>query len=152
LSRPLKRHPALQPLSREHHHILLLGFKIRQGLKNDIEPERIVEYCIWFLKSYLEPHFEKEEFHLSHVLTSNSEFILELKHNHQQVKDEFQNLAASNSELKNLEKCLVAHVRFEERDIFEKIQSQLTEENISYLENHLEEAKFQEQYRDVFWV
>ncbi|WP_241739476.1 hypothetical protein [Aestuariibaculum marinum] len=31
--KPLKRHKALQPLSREHHYGLLLTWKIRTGFK-----------------------------------------------------------------------------------------------------------------------
>ena len=34
--KPQKRHKALQPLSREHHHGLLLSWKIRTGFSKDI--------------------------------------------------------------------------------------------------------------------
>ena len=38
-TKPLKRHAGLVELSRDHHHGLLLSWKIRQGLKKEIEPE-----------------------------------------------------------------------------------------------------------------
>jgi len=41
MSNPIKRNEALKPLSRDHHHGLLLCWKIRQGIKLNIEPERI---------------------------------------------------------------------------------------------------------------
>ena len=41
---PIKRSEFLKPISREHHHGLLLCWKIRAGLKKGIEPERIKLY------------------------------------------------------------------------------------------------------------
>lgn len=41
MSQPIKRHPSLQPLSREHHYGLLLSWKIREGFKREVPPERI---------------------------------------------------------------------------------------------------------------
>ena len=43
--KPQKRHKALQPLSREHHHGLLLSWKIRAGFSKNIEPKRIKVYA-----------------------------------------------------------------------------------------------------------
>lgn len=149
---PLKRHPALQPLSKEHHQVLLLAFKIRQGLKKDIDPERILKYCTRFFSSYLKPHFEKEEFHLIQILKNNSEIRSRLKLNHYDVIDGFEKLSASHLNLKEFEQLIVSHVRFEERVLFEEIQHQLTQENIHYLEHHLKEQEFQEHAEDVFWL
>lgn len=152
MNRPLKRHPALQPLSREHHHILLLGFKIRQGLKNNIEPERIRKYCTWFFDYYLQPHFEKEEFHLTHLLESDSEITSRLQHNHQKVSDAFKEMKTFDIPIKVFELIVVSHVRFEERVLFEEIQNNLTDEDIQYLEKYLTEHKFQDDLQDVFWL
>ena len=58
--KPQKRHKALQPLSREHHHGLLLSWKIRSGFSKNIEPKRIRTYADWFFKTHLIPHFEME--------------------------------------------------------------------------------------------
>lgn len=151
MSRPLKRHPGLQPLSREHHQILLLGFKIRQGLRKHIEAQRIYDYCSWFFVNYLQPHFENEEFHLAKITGPNSELIRRLKVNHQEVKAAFKELKASRIDLKAFEKVIVSHVRFEERVLFEEIQDKLTDEDMYYLRNHLQEQKFQEHLQDVFW-
>jgi len=48
MSEPIKRNEALKPISRDHHHALLLGWKIRQGIKNKIPAERIKKYVIGF--------------------------------------------------------------------------------------------------------
>ena len=58
---PIKRHNALQGVSREHHHGLLLCWKIRTGLSKNIPLERIKVYVDWFYTNYLVPHFELEE-------------------------------------------------------------------------------------------
>ena len=55
--KPQKRHKALQPLSREHHHGLLLSWKIRAGFSENIGPKRIKVYADWFFKNHLIPHF-----------------------------------------------------------------------------------------------
>src|SRR5690606_3210653 len=60
---PIKRHKALQGVSREHHHGLLLCWKIRTGLAKNISPDRIKTYVDWFFDVYLRPHFELEENH-----------------------------------------------------------------------------------------
>ena len=58
---PIKRSIALQPLSREHHHGLLLCWKIRTGLKKGIDIDRIKKYSDWFFKNSLLTHFNIEE-------------------------------------------------------------------------------------------
>ena len=59
--KPIKRFEELQGVSREHHHALLLSWKINQGIKKDIDPERIQIYVHWFREEHLKPHFEIEE-------------------------------------------------------------------------------------------
>jgi hypothetical protein len=152
LPTPLKRHPALQPLSREHHQILLLGFKIRQGLKLKVNPERIHTYCQWFLKAYLSPHLEQEQQILVHVLGENNKLYTQLINNHQQLLEAFSNSDISTSGVSDLEEYLMKCIRTEERIIFEAIQSQLSTSDIQFLEKHLEELKFRENPTDLFWL
>ena len=59
--RPLKRNKALKPFSIDHHHGLLLSWKIRTGLRKSIDPTRIGNYVKWFFEHHLQPHFELEE-------------------------------------------------------------------------------------------
>src|SRR5690606_32827540 len=73
--KPLKRHKALQPFSREHHHGLLLSWKIRSGLSKNIELERIKTYADCFFKNQLVPHFELEEKYIFPLLDSDHELI-----------------------------------------------------------------------------
>ncbi|GAA3575326.1 hypothetical protein [Snuella lapsa] len=73
--KPLKRHKALQPLSREHHHGLLLSWKIRSGLSRNIPVERIKIYTDWFFETHLIPHFEMEEKYIFPILNENYPLI-----------------------------------------------------------------------------
>ena len=63
-TKPIKRHEAIQSISREHYQGLLFGSKIRMGLKKQIEPDRMAKYAVWFYKEHLIPHFEIEEKYL----------------------------------------------------------------------------------------
>ena len=62
--KPIKRNEFLKAISREHHHGLLLSWKIRAGIKKEVEPFRIKKYLDWFYTEHLLPHFEIEEKHI----------------------------------------------------------------------------------------
>src|SRR5690606_36276296 len=66
--KPIKRDENIQPFSREHHHGLLLSWKIKTGFKKNLELERIKRYTDWFYKNQLLPHFEAEEKYLFPIL------------------------------------------------------------------------------------
>src|SRR5678815_388733 len=68
MNQPIKRHNALQPLSREHHNALLFCWKIREGIKRHVEPERIKQYVNWFWKTHLANHFQTEERYIFPIL------------------------------------------------------------------------------------
>ncbi len=68
MSQPIKRHPSLQSLSREHHYGLLLSWKIREGFKREVPPERIKKYTNWFWENHLAPHFQFEESYIFPIL------------------------------------------------------------------------------------
>lgn len=70
-----KRHKALQNLSREHHHGLLLSWKIRTGFNKNVEVNRIKCYAHWFFKAHLIPHFELEETYIFPILKSDNELV-----------------------------------------------------------------------------
>ncbi len=60
-----KRHPSLNPLSREHHHGLLLAFRFTVRLpknrKPDDCPQAQVADTVRFFRQSLAPHFGAEE-------------------------------------------------------------------------------------------
>jgi iron-sulfur cluster repair protein YtfE (RIC family) len=57
----MKRNDNIVWLSRDHHSGLLCSWKVRQGVKKEIEPGRIKNYILYFFENHLEDHFKAEE-------------------------------------------------------------------------------------------
>ena len=148
---PIKRKEALKPLSRDHHHGLLLCWKIRQGIKLNVEPERIKKYLDWFWMSYLKPHFEIEEQYVFPILGIENELVKQALAEHRRLKRLFENeddLSKTNS---LIEKELEMHIRFEERVLFNAIQSLASSEQLIQIEIDCEDKCFYENLSDPFW-
>lgn len=152
MDKPIKRHNALIPISREHHFGLLLSWKIRVGLKKDIDPERIIKYCKWFYENNLLHHFKIEEQYIYPILGNSHPLIIQalsehrsieylIKHAHTDLKDA----------LNTLEKTLDAHIRLEERNIFNIIQDIATEAQLKLIEAH-HNTPFDDSWVDEFWA
>ena len=58
---PIRRNKHILELSRDHHFTLLFCWKIRQGLKMQIAPERLKNYVNYFWGEHMQPHFREEE-------------------------------------------------------------------------------------------
>ena len=120
---PIRRHYTLHPLSREHHHSLLLCWKIRTGVRKNIEPERIKKYIHWFYQNYLLPHFEMEEKYIFPILGNDHSLIKKTLKEHERLKRFFELPDGIKNNLSQIEAELNNHIRFEERILFNKIQS-----------------------------
>ncbi len=152
-TKPLKRHPALQPLSREHHHGLLLGWKIRTGFAHGIAPERIKAYADWFFENHLAPHFEAEEQHVFPLLGSRSEhpMVRRAMREHGRLRRLFARTDDLPRHLHLIEEELTAHIRYEERVLFTELQSVATPEQLSEIERLHHGQPFVEEWEDKFW-
>jgi iron-sulfur cluster repair protein YtfE (RIC family) len=148
--KPLKRHKALQPLSREHHHGLLLSWKIRAGFSKNIAPERIKVYADWFFKTHLIPHFEMEEQFVFSILESNNELVKKALEDHTLLKRLFEDEDIEIA-LNKIEKALDEHIRFEERVLFPEIQKAATELQLLEVEKIHQETDFVDKLDDEFW-
>lgn len=150
--KPLKRHKALQPLSREHHHGLLLAWKIRAGFKKNIKAQRIKIYADWFFKTHLIPHFETEETYIFPVLEQDNEMVKKALADHRRIKRLFAETDDDAKTLSIIEEELDKHIRFEERVLFPEIQKMATEAQLLYIEKIHEETEFIDKLDDAFWV
>ncbi len=149
--KPIKRHESLQPLSRKHHHGLLLCWKIRQGLQKEIALERIKAYVDWFWDVHLKFHFEVEEKHIFSILPNEHPMVQQALDEHLQIKDLILNQNNTQQNLESLEKVLNNHIRFEERVLFNKIQNIATPAQLSIIELHHNEV-FVDTWQDEFWL
>lgn len=148
---PIKRVDALKPLSREHHHGLLLCWKIRQGIKLNVEPERIKNYLDWFWLSYLQPHFEIEEQYVFPVLGNENELVKQALAEHRRLKRLFENGDDLSKTISLIEEKLEKHIRFEERVLFNEVQAVANSEQLLQIQLDSSDKIFYENLSDPFW-
>ncbi|HLV52396.1 MAG TPA: hemerythrin domain-containing protein [Cryomorphaceae bacterium] len=149
--KPIKRHESLKPLSRQHHHGLLLSWKIRRGFAKDVDPKRIKRYADWFYVNHLIPHFHVEEKYLFPVLGDHHEMVKKAVSEHRRLGRLFADKTDIVKSLSLIEEELEKHIRFEERILFAEIQLMCTEEHYRKLEKVHEGDEFTDNLDDVFW-
>ncbi len=147
---PLKRHPSLIPVSREHHFGLLLCWKIREGIKLGIDVQRIKRYTDWFYDTYQKAHFEIEEKYIFTILPESHPLIVQAKQEHRAIEKLFEQEDNLHEVLTSIEKAMDAHIRFEERILFNLIQETATEEQFKQIEAHHNQP-FSDDWEDTFW-
>ncbi len=149
--KPIKRSEKLKPLSREHHHALLLCWKIKNGFAKGASAERIKIYANWFFENHLIPHFEIEEKYVFPVLGDDHPLIKQAKNDHHSLVALFTATDDVENNLRKIEETLQNHVRFEERVVFNEVQKNATEEQLNDIEMFHVEEKFVDKSDDPFW-
>ena len=123
----MKRSKALQALSREHHTALTLAKACERAVGSG-DSGQIGAACQRVIRAFadeLEPHFVAEEQSLLPLLktTESQPLVQRTLADHLQlralIKDLQQNEAGA---LDSFGKCLAAHVRFEERELFPALE------------------------------
>jgi iron-sulfur cluster repair protein YtfE (RIC family) len=147
----IKRHPSLQEYSRDHHLALLLCWKIKEGFSKEVSVERIKKYVNWFYKNHIIAHFKMEEKYMFPVLDSNHKLIIRVMQEHKLLVDLFTNTTQIESSLKQLQTALKNHVHFEEKILFNEIQSKATKEELDLIAKYHHSEKFKDNLSDVFW-
>lgn len=148
----MRRSPFLQPISREHHHTLLLCWKIRAGFKKKVEVERIKVYADWFFKNYILPHFKIEEAYVFPVLGNDNELVKKAKLEHKRLKRLFNQDDDITKSLSLIEEELEKHIRFEERVLFNEIQEIASPSQIMEINKRHNDHGVPAQWKDEFWV
>lgn len=148
----MKRHPALIPLSQDHHKALLLAQLLKRnapeyhGLPKDLIGK--MNFAKEIYHTELEHHFrDEEQFVFSYLKGKNAELdnlISEILNEHLILKEKTlslvdnPNLVAQLDEIGNI---LGEHVRKEERILFEKAQTILSDEELKIIENKFDEGR-----------
>ena len=157
---PIKRNENIIPLSQDHHLSLLFGWKIRQGLKADIDVNRIVDYVHYFEDVHLLPHFKEEEDLLFNPYSEN-EMVQKGLHDHEAIKNIVARLYAEQYKqqkidlLNLLADTVEAHVRFEERELFPELEQIVEPEKLEEIGAALAAShpeKNVDDFNDEFWV
>lgn len=151
----MKRNINLQELSRDHHHGLLLGWKIRQGLKKSVDPATISDYVAYFVKAALLPHFREEEEIILQCLNDEDELKQKTLQEHAQIAElsKFLTEQPDIELLNTLADFVDAHIRFEERTLFPHLEQTLQETELEKIGRELQErhTPFKEDYPNEFW-
>lgn len=149
--KPLKRHQALTPFSHEHHHSLLLSWKIRRGISSNIPLKRIKKYTDWFFKNHIKQHFEREEEYIFPILGDDNALVKRALAEHRRLERLFAEKVDLERSLSLLEEELELHIRFEERVLFKEVQKVATPEMLENIEAIHSENDFEDNLNDPFW-
>jgi hemerythrin-like domain-containing protein len=126
----MKRHQTLQDLSREHHSALKLALGARRAATSG-DPGKIaaaIASCSEVFAAELEPHFMVEESSLLPAMAQAGEAALVARtlREHRELRALIGRLPdADATTLLDFADRLSAHVRFEERELFEVAQQRL---------------------------
>jgi hemerythrin-like domain-containing protein len=126
----MKRSSILQPLSREHHSALTLAKACERAARSGDEAlvRQVCQRVILAFQNELEPHFQFEEVSLLPLLhsTATQPLVEHTLADHQRLRGLLDALRQSDAGvLDSFGKCLSAHVRFEERELFPVLESLL---------------------------
>ena len=152
----MKRHASIIPLSKDHHFGLLCCWKVRQGVKLNVDPARIGQYVHHFWQDHLQDHFREEETILFNALENDPQCNKAVEQ-HRELTAAVQSLPSgiSTDNLLQFAALLDEHIRFEERVLFPFLEQKLSEEQLAAIGKSLEElhtTKTEDDYPDEFWV
>lgn len=155
--KPLKRNENIRPLSREHHYGLLFCWKIRSGLKKEVDVNRIIRYVKYFYNSYLKLHFEEEERLLFDKV--KHEMCDDAQKDHTEISELVTKILSEEDDIRSnlleLSNKVNDHIRFEERKLFPYLEEILTETELAKIGGQLNELhalRSVEQFNDEFWI
>ena len=128
---PIKRDPSLIPLSHDHHHALVRVFEIRRALQTNGDIEAEASRTRAFFTNDLSPHFRAEEEALlpalERYLGAADPMVMRLTEDHARLRGAVEQLDTAGA-LGNFADLLESHVRFEERELFQRYQEHTPEE------------------------
>lgn len=127
---PIKRTRWLQPLSREHHHGLVLCRKIRAEINKETDLVNIESFVDLFYIKNLMPHFQLEEQVIFPVLGAEHDLIKQAIEEHIKLHKLFQTKKKTVKTFELIERTLEEHIRFEERVLFPKIEEAASEKGL----------------------
>ena len=153
--KPIKRNENIAKLSRDHHASLMFCWKLRQGIKKDVEIKRMQDYLSYFLVQHFTPHFQEEEDILFAPL--KDEKVQKAIDDHVIIMKMVADIINSDSEdlktdLTSLANLVDAHVRYEERILFPHLEKELSEEQLEIIGQRISYDAIKDDYEDQFWV
>ncbi len=152
----MKRNEHIILLSRDHHFGLLFCWKIRQGLKWNVDPERIKRYVSYFWDHHLRQHFHEEETVL--FILKDDPWCRRAQEEHRTIEQLVKDIAQPDTNttlLQSLTDMVDRHIRYEERELFPYLEQTLTEDQLNLIGKELQRLHSEnaaDNYEDEFWV
>lgn len=138
----MKRHPAIQPLSRQHHTALLAVLLLKKGIARHADPTVMCSFLQQVWDQELQPHLVAEEqFLLPLIQPGLPTIVCDILVQHAQLWSLYHAVLAQGSEesLHAFVLLLETHIRQEERQYFPAIEASLDEAALAQLSSQLPE-------------
>jgi hypothetical protein len=158
-SKPIKRNENLLWLSRDHHHGLMLGWKVKQGLQNGTDLREIAAYVHFSWVHAIMPHFRDEEQYLFVALPEKDgkRCLAEAQHTYLGQLAEIINDGSRilcEHIFEEFSEMMDKHIRFEEKILFPYLEQKLNSEQLNKIGWQLEQThavKFVDNWHHEFW-
>jgi len=152
MEKPKKLVEELEKVSEEHYEVLLFGWKLAEGLRNNIETKRLKAYADWFFEHYLLPHFNIEKEYIFPVLGLDNVRIKRALANHRRLKRLIKEEEDIYRSLNLIEEEIGRFIRFEERVLLKQIQEKATPAELKKIEEKHQKINLAEkEWKDPFW-
>jgi len=123
---PLQRHPALVPLSHDHHHGLVAAQRLKRGEPAYKELSDAAVSIVELWDRELREHFDEEETALFPTIATELPAMVErAMREHRAMRDTVARCCAGSFDEKTVRafgELLESHIRFEEREMFPMVQ------------------------------
>lgn len=137
----MKRHPALVPLSHDHHQVLVVAQQLRRATAATVGEVAAAFLAAW--QSEEEQHFRVEEELLLPAYAVYGDpadpIVMRMLQDHMLIRRDAERVrkAPSVELLHDLGERLAAHVRLEERELFPLIEETIPEPELRALGDRL---------------
>ncbi|MCL6524522.1 MAG: hemerythrin domain-containing protein [Thermoflavifilum sp.] len=152
----INRDEALGSLGKDHHYDLMFCWRIKQGLKKQINPERLLQYVKYFWFTHLREHLSEEENLLFGRV--KDELCLQAYREHNEIRRQLRKIFYRDHQrvaaYQTLIDLLMGHIHFEEDVLFPHLEQALPHHflvEVSKPIAALHEQAMQDDYADVFW-
>jgi hemerythrin-like domain-containing protein len=141
----MKRHPALAPLSRDHHHALVLAQRLRRAGAQDAAgaAEAFVEH--WMVQQRLHFRLEEEVLLPAYAAYGDPDHpaVVRTLVDHVRIRRDVERLAAGAdlALLHELGERLAGHVRLEENELVPLVERTLPEPALAALGERLRDHR-----------
>ena len=140
----MKRAEQLQKLSHQHHNGLMAVLLLQKGIEKKAAVDELSSFIVHCWENELRTHFIKEEVYLHpHFLHLPGLMTMyeQMKNEHHVIRrmiDAIRNGESSKELIISFYTQLEQHIRFEERELFEYIQSHIEADYFTALEKSLD--------------